>query len=382
MQATRTQHDGTRTASSSISTWQSSRQAPESASPRAPRTAAASALRSSRASPAARLTPHRTPAQKHLTLRLPPTLPLPAPVPPPLCLPACGRASLAGSSLEGCCAAAATWPSCCGRSAAPSARRVAELAAASASAAYHEGGSGAKREAPGPPPPPRLPLGCDVSCASRSSSAAEAIHRPSEPIGHERHANHAGRNPGARGGCPTLCHSLIVGCCQQRAEEGRRGPKGHDFDKRVSQSCTPGVRVRAALRSRSPCSPEELAAGDLLGRLLLGWPESPGLVPSFRLRFLLQSIQQVTCAVDIGTADLRTLTARALKPDERRAVLCWSQTHLSGFRSGRSPRAARRVKAFSSRCSCAAIASSSSPGAAIMDVTLSLQTANTFWPSK
>jgi hypothetical protein len=48
----------------------------------------------------------------------------------------------------------------------------------------------------------------------------------------------------------------------------------------------PGICIPPPLRVRSACSPEELAAGDLVGALLLGWPESPGLLPSLRLRFL------------------------------------------------------------------------------------------------
>lgn len=53
----------------------------------------------------------------------------------------------------------------------------------------------------------------------------------------------------------------------------------------------PGVGMRAPPRSRSACSPEELASGDRVGVLLLGCPESPGLLPSFRLRFLHRHVQ-------------------------------------------------------------------------------------------
>jgi hypothetical protein len=112
---------------------------------------------------AGKLTPHRTPAQKHLMLRPP--------------LPRSGVPLSAGSSSAGCRAAPCRSASCCtasGRWAAP-ARRFADVAAASASAAYHDGGSGAKREAPWPPPPPppRLLPGCEVPCASCSSSARQ-----------------------------------------------------------------------------------------------------------------------------------------------------------------------------------------------------------------
>jgi hypothetical protein len=55
----------------------------------------------------------------------------------------------------------------------------------------------------------------------------------------------------------------------------------------------PGICVPPPLRVRSACSPEELAAGDLVGALLLGWPESPGLLPSLRLRFLQSDTRTV-----------------------------------------------------------------------------------------
>ena len=55
----------------------------------------------------------------------------------------------------------------------------------------------------------------------------------------------------------------------------------------------PGICVPPPLRVRSACSPEELAAGDLVGALLLGWPESPGLLPSLRLRFLQGDMRTV-----------------------------------------------------------------------------------------
>lgn len=55
----------------------------------------------------------------------------------------------------------------------------------------------------------------------------------------------------------------------------------------------PSICIPPPLRVRSACSPEELAAGDLVGALLLGWPESPGLLPSLRLRFLQGEMRTV-----------------------------------------------------------------------------------------